>query len=848
MQRLVDLLTSQEEWLLDRVVGYARAHGFTQYTSTLPEAWRASIVGLTSAFCAVSADGLPPIGPDVDTSSNAVTAFGMREARLHRQRGVPLHQFLALMKYYRQAYHDCAAMTAPPISDAANLIDRFFDHVETGFCREWAAQDANAQIDELRVANKRLAEEKVRYVTIFESLPNPTLLFDGNHAVVNANYAAVQQLTTLGAAKVYYDGSPELQTALAGVTARLHEALRGLEAERRCEYLLDTPHGPRYYQVRLKRMSSVTGLHAGTVATFINLTERQQTEDALRDSALAAREFQNRLRALHEVSTSLALAPTADELCRLAVELGTARLGFGRVGIWLTHDRGETISGTFGIDEQGHLRDERRQRLPVHETDQWHSILHGDRSVLLERQVPLLDDASRQVGFGSAISTGLWNGEQVIGVICADNFFTPETPYAEAEAELLQLYAATIGHLHTLKNTEEERRHLEAQILHAQKLESLGVLAGGIAHDFNNLLMGIIGNASIALMRLSPESPVRTYLEKMEMAGMRAADLAKQMLAYSGKGQFMVQPLNLSNLVEEMTHLLEVAVAKNVVLKFKLAEHIPAIDADATQVRQVVMNLLTNASDAIGERSGVISITTGAMHCSRGYLADTYLNDELPEGPYVYLEISDTGCGMSGETRARIFDPFFTTKFTGRGLGLAAVLGIVRGHRGAIKVYSEVGHGTTFKVLFPYSEQAARAMVAAQAKDALWQGTGGILLIDDDETVRMVSQAMLKTIGFTVHLAEDGVQGMEVYRTHADEIRVVLLDMTMPHMNGEETFRALRALNPDARVILSSGYNETDATTHFAGKGLAGFIQKPYTLHELSHILREVLEGTEAHG
>jgi PAS domain S-box-containing protein len=393
------------------------------------------------------------------------------------------------------------------------------------------------------------------------------------------------------------------------------------------------------------------------------------------------------------------------------------------------------------------------------------------------------------------------------------------------------------------KNAEEERRKLDLQMQHAQKLESLGVLAGGIAHDFNNLLVAVLGNAGLALMELPPESPARQTVQSIEIAAQRAADLTRQMLAYSGKGRFFVEPINLSRLVEEMGHLLEVSVSKRAILKYHFAPETPLIDADATQVRQVVMNLITNASDAIGDRSGVIAISTGMLFADRAYLSETYLDNDLPEGDYTFVEVSDTGSGMDEETRGRIFDPFFTTKFTGRGLGLAAVLGIVRGHRGAIKIYSEVGRGTTFKVLFPVSELAIAAAPAPTAEmprePSISPGT--ILVVDDDETVRAVTRRMLEYSGYTVILAPDGREALDIFHQQGGLLDVVLLDMTMPHMDGEATFRELRRIDPAVRVVLMSGYNEADATEQFSGKGLAGFIQKPFRTPDLLARIRDAL-------
>jgi PAS domain S-box-containing protein len=392
------------------------------------------------------------------------------------------------------------------------------------------------------------------------------------------------------------------------------------------------------------------------------------------------------------------------------------------------------------------------------------------------------------------------------------------------------------------KRMEEERTLLESQIQHSQKLESLGILAGGIAHDFNNLLMGILGNAGLALMELPAESPVRRTLERLETAALRAAELTNQLLAYSGRGKFVVEPVNLNVLIEEMVNLLQAAVPKNVVLRLDLSKNVPVIEGDATQLRQVVMNLIMNAAEAIGDRSGVITISSGVTAVDRAYLAGTYLDEDMPEGLYSYVEVSDTGCGMDEKTRARIFDPFFTTKFTGRGLGLAAVLGIVRGHKGTLKVYSEPQRGSTFKILLPsVGELVPESMQHGEPPAPGAPGGGLVLVVDDEETVRTVARIALEKAGFKVMTAVDGREALEVFHRESARIDLVLLDMTMPHLSGEETFRELRRMRQDVRVVLSSGYNEMDAVSKFAGKGLAGFIQKPYRPVDLIARVRSVL-------
>lgn len=399
------------------------------------------------------------------------------------------------------------------------------------------------------------------------------------------------------------------------------------------------------------------------------------------------------------------------------------------------------------------------------------------------------------------------------------------------------------------KLAEDERLRLEAKIQHAQKLESLGVLAGGIAHDFNNLLVGILGNAGLALMKMKPESPTRQIVERIETAALRASDLTKQMLAYSGKGKFIIEPLNLSKMVEEMAHLLEISISKNAVLKYEFAESIPPIEGDATQIRQVIMNLITNGSEAIGSKSGYIAIRTGVMYVDENYTRGTYYSDYRKNGYYVFLEVSDTGCGMDEETVNKMFDPFFTTKFTGRGLGLAAVLGIIRSHQGAVKVYSEKEKGTTIKVLFPRLDEEGDVAGAIESEGVQneklkWSGTGVVLVVDDDETVRSVAKMILEEAGFGVITANDGREAVELFKSQQN-IELVLLDMTMPHMNGEDCFCELRRIDPDVKVILSSGYNEQDATNRFAGKGLAGFIQKPYPPQDLIDVVMEVVNVGE---
>jgi CheY-like chemotaxis protein len=263
--------------------------------------------------------------------------------------------------------------------------------------------------------------------------------------------------------------------------------------------------------------------------------------------------------------------------------------------------------------------------------------------------------------------------------------------------------------------------------------------------------------------------------------------------------------------------------------------------AESTQIQQVVMNLVTNASEAIGDAEGIVSIRTGVQTYGRTDLARDFPGQSVEPGTFLTLEVSDTGKGMPPEIQARIFEPFFTTKFTGRGLGLAAMQGILRGHKGGIRVYSEVGKGSTFKLIFPASSGEA---VAAEAPGETgdWSGSGTILVVDDEEGVRLVAMDLLMSMGFEVIAAEDGLQALERFRESPVPIRAVLMDLTMPRLGGVETFRELRRLDPGCRVVLASGYNEQEAIQDFLGKGLAAFVQKPFLRRDLMVAMQKALE------
>jgi signal transduction histidine kinase len=391
-----------------------------------------------------------------------------------------------------------------------------------------------------------------------------------------------------------------------------------------------------------------------------------------------------------------------------------------------------------------------------------------------------------------------------------------------------------------IRQGERERRELEAQMFQAQKLESLGVLAGGIAHDLNNMLTPVLGYAQLATDALPGDSPAVAMLEHVSTNARRAADLVLQILAYAGKGRFVIQPVDLSRLVREMGGLLRSAVSVNAELGYDLAPALPPVEADATQLRQVVMNLVTNASEAIAEGGGTITVRTGLIRADDRAPQSRNAKTDVPGGTAVFLEVADSGCGMTADVIRKIFDPFFTTKFTGRGLGLAAVQGIARVHGGAVQVFSEPGKGSTFRLRLPRSTMtAATPVVLPQSAD--WRGTGTVLVIDDEKAVRHITALLLEQAGLAVVVAGDGPEGLRTFCEHQQTFDAVVLDLTMPGMGGLEAAATLRSLSPKLPIVLMSGFSVDEMMLQSAGVGIAGFVQKPFNTSDLLTAVRHAL-------
>jgi PAS domain S-box-containing protein len=591
-------------------------------------------------------------------------------------------------------------------------------------------------------------------------------------------------------------------------------------ADGQYRWMLDTGT-PRY---------DSAGRFDGYLGSCLDVTDARQDREALRMARdeLALR-VAERTAELSEANLALRLEieerKRVEEALRQSEQHYQVLAELSPVGIFRTDDRGRCLYVNERTCEiAGMTAEEVRQGrwdLTFHPEDkdrvagEWRKVLQGEVPSNMEQRFLHRD------------------GSTVWALV---HFAAERGPSGEITGCI-----GTVADITDRKRAEEANRKLEAQVQHAQRLQSLGILAGGLAHDFNNLLTVILGNARMAVMELPAESPAVDNLAEIETASSRAAELTSQMLAYSGKGQFTLQAVNLSRLTEEIANLLQTVIPKKTGIQYDLPAALPTIEADPAQFRQIVMNLITNAAEAIGERGGVIKVGTGIVDADRAYLSATYFDDHLPAGRYVYLEVSDTGCGMDPETQAKIFDPFFTTKFTGRGLGLAAVLGIVRAHHGALKVSSQPGLGSTFRLLFPSSDKTEEVRTEAPASTRVWRDRGTILVIDDEPGVRNLARIILEKSGFIVLTAGDGADGIQVFRRYAREVSAIVLDLTMPAMNGEEALAELRLIRVGVPIVLCSGYGEQEVANRFAGKGLAGILKKPYDPAELIETIERAL-------
>jgi PAS domain S-box-containing protein len=668
----------------------------------------------------------------------------------------------------------------------------------------------------LRRQTEELQAAEASMRAVLEAAPEAMIIFDGNHRIQRVNSEAER---LFGYSRHDLIGQP---------MARLSPEWFRVTATDTNEILCTTKPGVTFpAEVSLKQIETGEG---GLVVTVIrDITERRiAQENARRITLDLERQVADRTR---ELMIDISERKRAEQALRESEQSLRIAIQAAALGLWRIDVERETMQVSpltceiFNLSEDN-LPDNRE--IPL---SQWKELIcPEDRAGAIEafdRCVSARCDYESEYRIVQPDGTVHW-------------IFAKGQPFRTTEDSSVIVVGIAQDITH--------RRVAEDADRHRQKLESLGILAGGIAHDFNNLLTGILGNASLLLDTTSEGSFEEQSLTDLVSAAERAAQLTRQMLAYSGRGKFVTRQMVVGNEAREIAALVRASIPRHVGVHFELDEHEPEIDADKSQIQQLLMNLIINAAEAIGPDGGSVRISTNRIRLEKK-TPGFYPGEELPAGDYVVLEIQDDGQGMSEETRTRIFDPFFTTKFTGRGLGLAAALGIVRGHRSGITVESTLGVGTAFRIYFPVGTIQNQPAPGNDLPGA-YAGHGTILVVDDEQIVRNVAQHVLERFGYHVLLAEDGQQALDIFASNPGSIGLVLLDMEMPGMGGVETLKRLKLAHPDVTVVASSGYSESDAMAQF-GQGLAGFLQKPYPARDLAakvHALmhREVLPEVTA--
>ena len=580
------------------------------------------------------------------------------------------------------------------------------------------------------------------------------------------------------------------------------------------------------HETHIRENTRIVGMRS----FLIDITQRKRT-------GLALQESEKLYRHLVEHASDIIYRADIHGRFRIFNPMASKLLGYTPEDL-IGRSYLDLVRPDFRASVRRIYREQLTQRLP-HTYLEFPAVTKDGSEVWFGQNVEIVEEEGRVVGF-QAITRDITHQFHAREVLesARDEL---EQMVKERTAELESANKSLRFEMMERQREEAVRHQLELQMQHTQRLESLGVLAGGIAHDFNNILAAIMGFASLALPHIPETSRARSSIEEVISAARSAAQLTQQMLAYSGRGKFMIVPVNLSHLIEDVARLITTLISKKACLQLNLASDLPAIEGDSAQLQQLLINLLTNASDALGDRPGTIRLTTGTQLVGEGELTSVLPDRSLPGGSYVFVEVVDTGCGMDQSTIAKIFDPFFTTKFKGRGLGLAAVHGIVRGHHGTLHVQSEPGGGTVFRVLFPSVD---RVVEDTRKPDAVvdddWHLEGAVLVVDDEPAVRALACQILQGAGVTVLSAVDGHDALRQFEAHSAEIRTVLLDLTMPGLDGGEVFQRLIQMDPGVKVILCSGYDEQDVSSKCGPILPAGFLRKPFTSSELIRSFRSI--------
>ncbi len=785
MKQLAELISSREDWLMDRVLTYAKERNDATHTSTLAEAWRTSITGLSAALVSAveTHSGPPELGLDDDFTSDPIASFGIIEAQRHRSRGVTFAMFLGLMKYYRQSYRDLVTQVGwdRTTEDCGLLfIDRFFDRMELGFGTEWPAHSQTELMEELQTTNRLMTNEKNKFLTVFESLASPCILLNDRHEVENMNHAAVLLLSTapVPGSSCYGKGcGPELRVWLDRELADFSEAVH---SEIVFEKGLLSGGQERVFEVRFKRMPTVSGKFSGTAVLLNDVTERSSAE----------RKLEENLRFLQTLLDSIPNPVFYKDIQGMYLGCNKAFTDF------------------LGLPKERIVGRTQHDIAPKELADLYYrqdlDLFAKGGTQIYEASVTRADGGSRNVMFCKSVFHG--SDGHMAGLI------------------------GVILDVTEMKKAEQEKEILRKQLFQAQKMEAIGTLTEGIAHDFNNLLTVILGFGELLL--LEHEEGERAYqdLVKINETARNGANLVQRLLAFSRRTEMQPRPLDLGSQVELIETLLARTAAKTVRLDILPATDLPLIDADPAQIDQILLNLVINASEAMPS-GGTLTIATGVESVGPGRSGN---GSEYVSGTYVVLTVTDTGCGMGPHILDRIFDPFFTTKNRdtkkGTGLGLSVVRGIVEQHGGFIRCDSRPGIGTTFRVYFPAHTEST-GPVTQKGNLRLVPEKGTVLLVDDEQLVRDLGTRILSRAGFQVLTAGSGIEALEIYRTNLPDIEVVILDMIMPEMGGEQCLQRLVELNPGVRIVCTSGYAE--APREDRQDGFIGFVRKPFRIDEL---------------
>lgn len=648
----------------------------------------------------------------------------------------------------------------------------------------------NVHIHDLNQAQVTLLRQKSLLDIVIEGTDDAVYLKDAAGRYLFANSAVARFVGKPLADIIGRDDAELFPTEEAHALMDHDRWVMSQGAPQTFEELLTTPEGGRYFLSTKGPMQGSDGGVTGIFGIARDISERKQAEDALAKSEQLFRSF------VENVNDVLFVLTPSGVFSYVSPQWKDA---FG-------YELSETVGKPF---------------LPfVHPDD-----VPGCMTFLQQ----VLESGKKQSGVEYR-------------VLCTDGSYVWYRANGSQTIDPLTGIPSFVGigrDISDLKRAEEEKRAFEQQYQQTQKLESLGVLAGGIAHDFNNILAIIIGRCSLAKMR--QETAVE-HIESIEKAAERAAELCRQMLAYAGKAQFTLSQINMRWLVDEMVNMLRTTTNQNAVIVFDSIPDIPFIKGDASQLRQVVMNLIINASEAIGMEQGEIRVNLATIAIKADEPIKDHLGAIIASGEYIRLEVTDSGCGMDSETKRRIFEPFYSTKFTGRGLGMSAVLGIITAHKGALQLFSQPGQGTTFLVYLPVQANNSLGKEPYQRlPQAQWLGSGTILLVDDEEQILIIAKTMLVALGFTVITAANGREALAKYREHASEIVLVLTDVGMPVMDGYMLFRELKSINPDLPIVISSGFGEADVTARIARENIAGLVGKPFNSIQLRDVIQNVV-------